>query len=1032
MRKKYILSAFLCACVAGNTFAGSVELEGEGTVASPYVIATVEQLSSLREFLGEGYSDTHFAIVSDIDLRGVAWEPVGSESSPFFGKLHGKGHVIKNLSVTSEGNCVGFFSVTGDDAVIDSLGFVNCSVKGVDNVGTIAGISSGSISHCYATGAVTGTDGVGGLVGVNGGPLSDSYSLVCVAGGENAGGIAGKASSQTEEPDVAFTNLYSAGAVTGDASCGAFVGLYNREDIYKSCYFDSQSSGLSNGAGSYASWISGLTSKKTNDMYKQTTFTSGFSGKWDFDSVWNIWDGNSYPYLNWQSAPASVSSYISAEGVTGRCNPEGFERLDICDASGVVLATVSSLAEDGAWQAELEGLKKGDVLSLFSYSAGKSQSYPETTKVAFVSGWGTESSPFAISMADELASIRGSLGSEGNGAYFELLSDIVLDCEWTPIGNQQLAFYGHFDGNGHCISNLEINQSNTYNVGLFGQIGIGASVRNLHIIGASVTGKYYVGILAGQNKGTIEHCSVYGTLAGSSYVGGIAGQNYGTIEACYAAGKVDCSSTSSGGVVGDMMQQYVDGKPVAPLLLNSYSNCMVGGNVNVGGLLGNIMHGSVAASYSAGTVSEGNGSSSGALIGNNSSNDIGFYNDTEYPLYADSSLCKLNAIGSNRGFDALVELKSPVELMTQSTFENWDFETVWQMSEGNTAPYLSYQSRPAEILQATTLEVNGNMLDSSRETLADSLIVFDSGFRSLAKAVPDADGLWSAPLADMSVGDTVFVVTYEKGFAPSMIVPAVLEEAAPEEVYTITMKATGNEDVSYLINLSIPSLKQVTPYNSSAKEDVIVTVPKSATDAYFSWNRTVPMNYTFRDFLVNGQSIYDVSAETGGQLYYIKGDVELELVFFETEYFVLTYDEPEGGEIIIEVYDYFDMNIGDYTARPYETGEPIATGTKYRVTFYADEEYALTGAYVNDEKVFEAPVTDEAAEFENQLQNGDRIDQFCGRCICRTCTDVCLQCGRYVDTQLHGQERGRGSGRTCTRSLHCQRPESGGWKMIID
>ena len=209
--------------------------------------------------------------------------------------------------------------------------------------------------------------------------------------------------------------------------------------------------------------------------------------------------------------------------------------------------------------------------------------------------------------------------------------------------------------------------------------------------------------------------------------------------------------------------------------------------------------------------------------------------------------------------------------------------------------------------------------------------------------------------------DFASLVSTEKGHV--FEVRVVCEQAAPEEVYTITMKATGNEEVSYLINLSIPSLKQVTPYNSSATEDVIVTVPKSATDAYFSWNRTVPANYTFRDFLVNGQSIYDVSAETGGQLYYIKGDVELELVFFETGYFVLTYDEPEGGEIIIEVYDYFDMNIGDYTARPYETGEPIATGTKYRVTFYADEEYALTGAYVNDEKVFEAPATDEAAEF---------------------------------------------------------------------
>ena len=210
--------------------------------------------------------------------------------------------------------------------------------------------------------------------------------------------------------------------------------------------------------------------------------------------------------------------------------------------------------------------------------------------------------------------------------------------------------------------------------------------------------------------------------------------------------------------------------------------------------------------------------------------------------------------------------------------------------------------------------------------------------------------------------DFASLVSTEKGHV--FEVRVVCEQAAPEEVYTITMKATGNEDVSYYINLSIPSLKQVNTYYSAPDEDVTVTVPKSATDAYFSWNRNVPSNYTFRDFLVNGESIYDVSTDGNGQLYNISGDVELELVFFETEYYVLTYDEPEGGEIIIEIFDYWDMNVGDYVARPYEDGELIATGTEYRVTFYADEEHFLTGAYVNDEKVFEAPVTDEAAEYE--------------------------------------------------------------------
>ena len=167
-----------------------------------------------------------------------------------------------------------------------------------------------------------------------------------------------------------------------------------------------------------------------------------------------------------------------------------------------------------------------------------------------------------------------------------LTADIDLTgTEWTPIPN----YAGTFDGDGNTITGLAI-KSTMDNVGLFAFIAESGTVKNLKLDKVNVTANSNVGAVAGQNRGTIENCSVSGSVTGSSdnscvggiagwhregtitdchssatvegiaYVGGIAGQSdamlgYASIIACYSTGNVTATKNNTncsfaGGVVG--------------------------------------------------------------------------------------------------------------------------------------------------------------------------------------------------------------------------------------------------------------------------------------------------------------------------------------------------------------------------------------------------------------------------------------------------------------------------------------------------
>jgi hypothetical protein len=264
-------------------------------------------------------------------------------------------------------------------------------------------------------------------------------------------------------------------------------------------------------------------------------------------------------------------------------------------------------------------------------------------------GSGVPGDPYQISSVDDLMLLAGMTSDYGSS--FILTQDLDLgattyqtaliapDTYNLNTSFEGTAFTGSFDGDGHTISNLYIyaNTDNDY-LGLFGYIGSGGVVRNVHIANCSVSysagTSYYTGAVAGSNYGTIEDCSSSGLVHGLIYTGGIAGRNVGTISRCGTTADVKANNSYCGGVIGraisgsSLTQSYslgdvnstsgYAGGVVGDCLTSSsvsdcYARCRVHGSSYVGGAVGRISGGIVANSYSAGPVI--GGSNTGGFVG---------------------------------------------------------------------------------------------------------------------------------------------------------------------------------------------------------------------------------------------------------------------------------------------------------------------------------------------------------------------------------------------------------------------------------
>jgi hypothetical protein len=214
-----------------------------------------------------------------------------------------------------------------------------------------------------------------------------------------------------------------------------------------------------------------------------------------------------------------------------------------------------------------------------------------------------------------------NMSLDPHGAY-ELANDIDASAtsSWNngtgfvPVGTSSTAFNGSLDGKNHTIRGLYINRPAADNVGLFGYIVRGGSVKNLGLVGIDVTGKKTVGGLVGYNyNGTVDNSHSTGKVAGTGdNIGGLVGyESVGLVNNSYAAtdvaGKIEPYNYtgSFGGLVGLVKSGAVN---------NSYATGNVTGRSLVGGLVGQVDGGAVNNSYATGNVS-GMGWDIGGLLG---------------------------------------------------------------------------------------------------------------------------------------------------------------------------------------------------------------------------------------------------------------------------------------------------------------------------------------------------------------------------------------------------------------------------------
>lgn len=362
----------------------------------------------------------------------------------------------------------------------------------------------------------------------------------------------------------------------------------------------------------------------------------------------------------------------------------------------------------------------------------------------FSGGSGTKEDPFIITDVTQLQAIKNNLQ-----AHYVINNEIDASdtVNWRGgLGFEPIAsengdvFTGSLDGQGYPIKNLFlIHFSSVLFSGLFGtNEGV---IKGVNLVDASFETGPWTGCIVGQNLGEVIDCSFSGTLQTNSPSGAIVGQNKGIVDGCYSLGHLFNQSIIGGiagineGTISNCYSEAdVEGTSYAGgicgenqgSILSCYSKgATIKGNGLVGGLCGwNTNSGSVESSFSENHVI-GNMSPTGGLVG--------ICDGTVKNCYANSlveslggptgGLCgvssipvencySVSVIGGVKNFvggllatgappiscywntdtadiDQLDDFgRTTAEMMQRETYIGWDFDDVWQISEGESYPQL--------------------------------------------------------------------------------------------------------------------------------------------------------------------------------------------------------------------------------------------------------------------------------------------------------------------------------------------------------
>ncbi len=750
---------------------------GDGTLINPYLIETPSHLSNIRIVLADNVDRIFFRQIADIDLNvapyneGQGWIPIGETYSTVGNfEYDGNGYSITNLYINNEfGHTLGLFSWI-EDANINNVrmtvasiysgnyagilagrtwfsNIVNCTFEGVvigdSNLGGISGemnnifvsrtntdieiiASSESIGgffgmaydanimESFSTGTITvsevpGFGRAGGIIGSAYGPgtvIENAYSTVTLRytvlpqSYISVGGIVGYLDGGS------INNCYSVGKILESGLGGGLIGVQINATISNS-YWDMQTSGQTASDGG------------TGLQYDAMTQQSSFVG-WDFGNIWDIDEGNSYPFHKWQIESGEHNIPRLFSGGKGT-ETEPYEIAALKD--------LKFLSENFVfWDKHF--IQTGDINASETVNWNFDEGISDYLGFSPIGTFGTpftgsyDGAGFFISdlfinrALDDLyvgffGGIDGALISNVNliainvvgmgntGALVgNAFGSAIINCYVSGTINESLVM--HDDNFGGLIGNAEAtditNSSSECNVNAFNASNIGGLVGQLinssSIIGSNasgtVNGAFYVGGLVGYLlESEIINSYSEGNVNGLNDVGGFVGIvqiNTTIIRGSYSIGNVR-GDYNVGGFVGQISDASI---------IDSYSNSSVtrvgSGNTAFGGFVGLNFQGSISRCYSVGKVY----SVDGIIWNEGGLSDKGFvgevFEDGNFNMnsnYWDTQHSEQTSTGG-----AYATGYASAQMVQSMTYVGFDFGMVWQINEGNTYPFFIWQGGP--------------------------------------------------------------------------------------------------------------------------------------------------------------------------------------------------------------------------------------------------------------------------------------------------------------------------------------------------
>jgi hypothetical protein len=636
---------------------------GDGTAANPWQIATKDDLLLLSDTPADW--NKAFILTADIDLAGTVFDkaPIAPDTdgsdwefqgTGFKGTFDGGGHSISNLTIsnTTGGDYLALFGCTQGASIrnlslkgilIDALGDPSvriggligrqisgitefCSVSGVIHAGAYDPLFEGSTAFQ-----------VGGLIGVIHGEVWESLAVnrcsssVEVYGTYNVGGLVGV------QWNCSLRECFSTGSAKGYQNIGGLVG--QGAGIIERCFTTAAvgnyyaGSNMGGMAGSHSGLISDSFARSAVLAHSGSSYVGGFAGS--ASDIERCYSSSTITIRDF------VMDYVGAfvgqsQGSVSAC----FFDSDIAgwagepEASGLTIAQMQIADEfiNAGWDFDPQAIDGTPAVWKIDGVDYPTLVWYVPAQAAYSGGKGTLDDPYQIATVDDLL-LLSNTPADWDKAFI-LTADIDLTgktFDKAPIAPdtdddtdefQGTPFSGTFDGNGHAIRNLTIDNSvGSDFLGLFGALN-NAIIKNLRIENAHIvaggSNSSYVGALAGHMVNSLlSGCCVSGLVSGdlpgisSNNIGGLAGYaerelDMVSFEDCISTVQVE-GATYVGGLVGH--QRSCD-------IVRCQASGLVTGWESVGGLVGMNLGGAIdQCSSASGVLATDLGNYSGEMVG---------------------------------------------------------------------------------------------------------------------------------------------------------------------------------------------------------------------------------------------------------------------------------------------------------------------------------------------------------------------------------------------------------------------------------